>query len=158
MKNRNRSICVVILYLIMHALFLNPNVYASSNLGVKTQFIIKVWSEGIENFYQTEKHYPNMNTGIKIIKGLEGNPGDSWGNELIYIYPAKYGDKKFDLYSKGRNGIDEYGEGDDISNWKEFNKIYISFWPNYLIAAIIVLIIIAVIFFFKKTHKSQGHS
>ncbi|MEW8070080.1 MAG: type II secretion system protein GspG [Candidatus Thiodiazotropha sp.] len=44
-------------------------------------------------------------------------PRDAWLNHFIYIYPPIFGDKDFDLYSPGPNGIDEQGKGDDIVNW-----------------------------------------
>jgi hypothetical protein len=42
---------------------------------------------------------------------------DSWGQSLVYLYPAVHGEELFDLYSIGVNGIDEGGGGDDISNF-----------------------------------------
>jgi hypothetical protein len=48
---------------------------------------------------------------------------DDWGHEFIYIYPAKYGNLEFDLYSKGADGKDDFGKNDDISNWNG-----ISYW------------------------------
>jgi len=49
-------------------------------------------------------------------------PLDPWDNEYIYIFPAKYGDQPMDIYSKGIDGVDNHGEGDDISNWKELTE------------------------------------
>lgn len=49
---------------------------------------------------------------------------DAWGHKFIYIFPAKYGTLEFDLYSRGANGEDEYGHGDDITNWNGFNVWY----------------------------------
>ena len=43
---------------------------------------------------------------------------DQWGQPFIYNEPAIYGSAQFDLYSVGPNGIDENGQGDDISNWQ----------------------------------------
>lgn len=47
---------------------------------------------------------------------------DPWGHELVYIYPAKYGNLAFDLYSKGRDGQDDFGKNDDMSNWNGFSE------------------------------------
>jgi len=49
---------------------------------------------------------------------------DVWGTHSIYIYPPKYGTLSFDLYSCGQNKKDDFGEGDDISNWKFTNQGY----------------------------------
>lgn len=48
---------------------------------------------------------------------VEYHATDSWEHEWIYIYPAKYGNLEFDLYSKGADGKDDFGKNDDISNW-----------------------------------------
>jgi len=40
---------------------------------------------------------------------------DGWGRELVYRLPPRQDGNVFDLYSVGPNGIDEGGEGDDIT-------------------------------------------
>jgi hypothetical protein len=40
---------------------------------------------------------------------------DIWGHELVYRFPPRRRDVLFELYSVGRNGIDEGGEGDDVT-------------------------------------------
>jgi general secretion pathway protein G len=44
-------------------------------------------------------------------------PMDGWNHHFIYNYPPVLGEKDFDLYSLGPNGVDENGDGDDIANW-----------------------------------------
>lgn len=46
-------------------------------------------------------------------------PDDGWGNAFVYrVFPGNTG---YLLYSRGRNGIDESGGGDDITTeWKKF--------------------------------------
>lgn len=46
-------------------------------------------------------------------------PDDGWGNAFVYrVLPGSAG---YLLYSRGRNGIDESGGGDDITTeWKKF--------------------------------------
>ena len=41
---------------------------------------------------------------------------DPWGTPYRYRYPGKH--SSFDLYSCGKNKIDEQGQGDDICNWQ----------------------------------------
>jgi len=43
---------------------------------------------------------------------------DSWGHELVYRFPPRRKDILFELYSVGPNGIDEDGQGDDITTAK----------------------------------------
>ncbi|MDD2816886.1 MAG: type II secretion system protein GspG [Thiotrichaceae bacterium] len=66
---------------------------------------------------------------------------DGWEHEFIYIYPAKYGNLEFDLYSKGADGKDDFGKNDDISNWNG-----ISYWI-YNKKLVIDKIIIEIILF-----------
>jgi general secretion pathway protein G len=41
---------------------------------------------------------------------------DPWGHEYKYTYPGTHGD--YDLYSFGKDGVDNSGEGDDVTNWE----------------------------------------
>jgi hypothetical protein len=44
-----------------------------------------------------------------------GTLRDSWGRELVFRCPSRRKEAIFDLYSVGPNGIDEQGNGDDIT-------------------------------------------
>jgi len=50
---------------------------------------------------------------------LEEMPIDPWGRAYIYLYPAEYGDKQFDLLSLGADGV-QGGEDEnaDLGNWQ----------------------------------------
>lgn len=48
-------------------------------------------------------------------KSHAGRLTDAWGHEYIYRCPAVRKGAMFDFYSMGPNGIDEYGEGDDVN-------------------------------------------
>ena len=41
---------------------------------------------------------------------------DPWGHPYKYTYPGTHGD--YDLYSFGKDGVDNSGEGDDVTNWE----------------------------------------
>ena len=41
---------------------------------------------------------------------------DPWGHPYKYVYPGAHGD--YDLYSFGKDGVDNNGEGDDVANWE----------------------------------------
>ena len=45
----------------------------------------------------------------------KGELKDIWGNPLVFISPGKH--NAVDIYSRGPNGRDEKGSGDDINNW-----------------------------------------
>ena len=40
---------------------------------------------------------------------------DPWGRDYVYVYPGKHNPQSFDIYSKGKDGID--GTADDHGNW-----------------------------------------
>ncbi len=74
--------------------------------------------------------FPKTGFGFDFIyKNMEGNqnwrgpylgekvdPVDVWGNNIIYRYPPKCGkiDAQYELYSTGKNGVDECLGGDDV--------------------------------------------
>ena len=45
---------------------------------------------------------------------------DPWGHPYKYVYPGAHGD--YDLYSFGKDGVDNNGEGDDVANWEGASK------------------------------------
>lgn len=53
---------------------------------------------------------------------LDMQPGellDPWGEPYQYRCPARYSAEGFDLWSKGRNRVDDGGKpgSDDVGNW-----------------------------------------
>jgi hypothetical protein len=52
---------------------------------------------------------------IPLTDRREQTFSDVWGNELVYRFPARCKMELFDLYSKGPNGVDDGGAGDDIT-------------------------------------------
>lgn len=48
---------------------------------------------------------------------LKKKATDPWGNPYKYTYPGTHGD--YDLYSFGKDGVDNSGEGDDVTNWEQ---------------------------------------
>lgn len=46
---------------------------------------------------------------------LKKKPIDPWGRPYKYLFPGTRSD--YDLYSFGKDGTDNNGEGDDVANW-----------------------------------------
>jgi len=44
-------------------------------------------------------------------------PQDPWGNDYIYVVPGAKNTNKFDVRSKGPDGVE--GSEDDVGNWPE---------------------------------------
>ena len=64
--------------------------------------------------YPAALHALKPDSGPTYIKGSNYDR-DAWGDALRYRVPGK--EHPFDLYSRGVNGIDEAGGGDDIDLW-----------------------------------------
>ena len=48
---------------------------------------------------------------------MEHLPKDPWGHDYVYVCPGKHNPNGYDLYSKGKDGID--GTADDQGNWRK---------------------------------------
>ena len=134
---------------------------------------IELLEKALYTFEEDVKRLPTNEEGLeaittprKPIVGWRGPylkkslPQDPWGHEFRYLNPAIYGTKKFDLYSFGADGIDNHGNGDDISNWKGYDKKYYkdaTLWPGrlFLLFQVIILFLI-VIYIIKKRHGKQS--
>lgn len=89
--------------------------------------------QGINRFYYDIGRVPTSDEGIdalfanSTISNWRGPylkrrfSEDSWSNRLNYYYPARYGNHQYDLYSNGQNKENDYGDKDDIANWKLFH-------------------------------------
>ena len=51
---------------------------------------------------------------------IKKSPIDPWGQPYKYTYPGTHGD--YDLYSYGKDGVDNSGEGDDAASWESGSK------------------------------------
>jgi hypothetical protein len=133
------------------------------NKGVATKALIDNWSERILSYKEKNGDYPSKEGGLLSLCDEQKfdcleKPTDVWHNDLNYIYPSEFGSKEFDLYSFGKNGIDDYGEGDDISNWTSLSTVH--YYPARWIFAVIILIITAtsmLYLFSKLRHKIREH-
>jgi general secretion pathway protein G len=98
---------------------------------------IKLFECWIDDFKKEIGRYPSQEEGLKILRENVSNlqtwkgpyiqkpiPLDPWGNEYVYLNPAKYGNKTFDIYSFGVNGKDDHGLKDDIASWSDIKREY----------------------------------
>lgn len=150
-----------------------PSVCESSSRVSKAVVEIEFLEKALYNFEQDVKRLPTNEDGLeaitapkKPILGWHGPylkkslPRDPWGHDYKYIMPSMYGNKKFDLYSVGADGIDDHGNGDDISNWKEYDKKYYkdtTVWRDrlFILFQFFVLFLI-IIYIIKKRHGKQS--
>ncbi len=71
--------------------------------------------------YAAQKNkFPTQSDGLQALKRTgsvrtDEEILDNWTQPLIYTFPAKRGGDKFDLWSKGPDGLEN--TNDDIGNW-----------------------------------------
>ncbi len=86
---------------------------------------IKELSNAIDLFRVKVGRYPNTTEGLNALTNPPGGrpaimdsiPKDPWESEYIYVSPGTHLPGKFDLYSKGPNGVAD--DEDDITNWQK---------------------------------------
>lgn len=93
---------------------------ASDDAAVETtKATIKQVEEALKMYYLKKRKYPSSENGLESLvteKVFDRMPKDAWGNDIQYQYPGS-GDKKFDLWSLGADGMDGGAEYDkDIYN------------------------------------------
>jgi general secretion pathway protein G len=81
-------------------------------------------AKSIELYKLQNASYPSTAQGLEALvsppKGkpiMERVPQDPWGNDYIYVVPGAKNTIKFDVRSKGPDGVE--GSEDDIGNWQE---------------------------------------
>jgi general secretion pathway protein G len=124
----------------------------------------------IQQFYKDSGRYPTMSEGLEALNRRPNDtptwkgpylkkevPDDGWGNPYVYIYPAKYGSKSYDLYSYGENKQDDHGLKDDITNWRPIDKNYYKTDRSrqYLLLLLLFLFIAAIVFWLFKRRTQQ---
>jgi general secretion pathway protein G len=165
-KLRKINITVSLLMVVLAVGVLVPSVCESSSKISRTLAYIGLLEEALLNFEKDVKRLPTKEEGLDAliaprnpIIGWHGPylkrtlPPDSWGHDFKYIIPPIYGNKKFDLYSVGANGIDEHGNGDDVSNWKEYDKKYYQdtrLWPRMIFIVFEFLILFLIIAYIAR--------
>lgn len=87
----------------------------------KTQAKLGILGGQIQ-LYSSQKSgkLPTQSAGLQALKAsgmikTEEEVTDAWGNPLIYTIPAKRGGEKYDLWSKGADGLEN--TPDDVGNW-----------------------------------------
>jgi general secretion pathway protein G len=150
-----------IMILLISILSLMPNCsYATSLKHELTLVQIEAFEEEIASFKKDVGRYPTSTEGLDILienpdrinswKGPYINkamiPLDHWGNKYQYIFPAKYGNKEYDLYSFGKDKVDDHGQNDDITNWEKISIKH--YYPARWKMQIILFCIVCIVLFF----------
>ena len=108
--------------------------------------------------------YPSSSDGLEQLTSyyLNSVPIDPWVRNYKYLYPPMYGSNDYDLYSFGKDGLDDNGGGDDISNWKGYDRfIYRTDEEVFALKIYSILgsfVIIVFFLFFKIVKKNKASS
>ncbi len=131
---RGRLLALLVLAIILGG---STETWAWSSLSSHAYYDILQQSSALETYRLVSGHFPSDKYWEKLgdyygpSNGTpSGQPLDRWGQPYIYRMPGQHGD--FDLYSVGKNGIDDQGRLDDISNWAGVNDGFYwkSTWPR----------------------------
>jgi general secretion pathway protein G len=81
-------------------------------------------AKSLDIYKLQNSRYPSTSQGLAVLasppKGkpiMDSIPQDPWGNDYIYLIPGQKNATKFDIRSKGNDGIE--GNEDDVGNWQE---------------------------------------
>lgn len=89
------------------------------------QVQIKQISDALELYKVKVKKFPSTAEGLQALTNPPGGrapimetiPDDPFGNPYLYVYPGSHNQGRFDLSSKGEDGVS--GTEDDITNWSK---------------------------------------
>jgi len=124
----------------------------------------------LEMFREETGRYPPQDKGLcaLVCAGyLQRLPTDSWGRPYVYVFPGQKNPEKFDLYSRGEDGISmsQGDDPDDINNWntdKPWRRYYALrqkgiTWTTVLLISVGLLCVVIVfslyLLFRKKTRR-----
>lgn len=118
-------------------LAISSGAFGWSSPASQTESDIRHQKLALENNLLDSRHLPKDKYWEKLgnyydtrYKAPSGAPLDRWGQPYIYRMPGLHG--PFDLYSIGKNGINDQGALDDISSWAGVNDgyYYKADWPR----------------------------
>ena len=131
------EILVVLVIIGLIAAIVAPNVLEKADEAriqkVKADF--KAIETSLKLYRLDNFSYPNTEQGLEALVEkpsidpvpqnwkkngyLDEMPIDPWGRPYLYLSPSEFGDKEFDIYSLGRDGL-QGGENEnaDIGNWQ----------------------------------------
>lgn len=119
------EILVVVTILGIIAGIIGINVIGALNDAKKdtAKIQIKSISDTLELYKIKFNRYPNTGEGLSALEKppggksplMESIPKDPWGSDYIFVSPGQNNPAKFDLSSKGEDGV--AGNEDDIKSW-----------------------------------------
>jgi len=95
------------------------NIDSDGELHMKsyTVVMLSVCGQAVKQWQRENGRVPTATEGLAVLK-MNGLPLDGWGRPLVYRPRMDLQGPAFDLYSLGPRGVDDGGNGDNISYWK----------------------------------------
>jgi general secretion pathway protein G len=92
---------------------------AKSDIESNLQLALDLYDADTGEYPSSLNDLLTQPSGVTDWKGpyLKKKPLDPWGREYVYKYPGEHNQNGYDLFSKGKDGVE--GGSDDISNWEE---------------------------------------
>lgn len=88
----------------------------------ETQSDLREIQKALDFYYEKNGNLPNNEMGLSALLNqtppiIKNARQDSWWQP--FVYKNNDNKKNYILYSIGKNGIDEFGSGDDITTWEK---------------------------------------
>ena len=84
---------------------------------------IQELDERLNAWYHARGRFPTNDEGLHAVVRSIGDSitTDPWGQAYQYRHPAQHSRRTFEIWSVGVDGVDEQGQGDDLSSWARFD-------------------------------------
>jgi hypothetical protein len=163
---------IIITLVIIHSVAYLFATKISDPEHINTKVMIHHIRGGLVRFYTAQGFYPHEDKLSSLFSNPDSIPNwdgpynaiihrwfdfqenrflDAWKNRIKFNHPSIITEFEFDLYSFGKDGVDDKGKGDDIVYGKKINLRYYGkkpFWYIFYLPQ--GWIIILVVFFLLK--------
>ena len=120
-------IAIITLLLSSAFYFLGPQIKIGQVTRMNADFA--AFGQGLQTYENMNGSLPTTEQGLQALVSppttgdkpnhwfqmMQQLPKDPWQRDYVYVAPGKHNPNSYDVYSKGKDGID--GTADDYGNW-----------------------------------------
>ena len=120
-------IAIITLLLSSAFYFLGPQIAIGQDTKMRADY--QAMGQALQTYENMNGSLPTTEQGLQALvtppttgdkpshwyQMLQQLPKDPWQRDYVYVVPGKHNPNSYDLYSKGKDGID--GTADDKGNW-----------------------------------------
>jgi hypothetical protein len=88
---------------------------AEADQRSRTKSVLSICGSALDSWSKEHHRLPSVEEGLSVLEMKVRIPLDGWGRPIIFKRNDSSASSRFQLYSRGKNGIDENGAGDDMS-------------------------------------------